>query len=898
MRFTLWTTALDASAHRQLDGLCRRHCGLPSTTDRRVGSTIVRKNPPKEKNQARRVLSIRAGLLIAFALVVFLVSGSLLTASLLGTERLARDVAGSLMFALGKNADIRLHDLFDPIGQKLVEDYAAIRQGRYSTKNAEMRQKLLVPVLFSLPQVDSMMAVDETGGHLLVMRYDKSVRGSLMLAPAGAQLPVPDSGRLQFITRDFRPVERGEKSHFALWDDAGRKLVREWDQILPAYDGRQRPWFKAAMAAFQDQTLPEAQANALSLVGWTEPYTLFITKTPGISAAVAGRDPAGDIQIVTYNLPLNDIARFTMSVQPSPHGMMFVMTDDGRLLGPPRLGRAEDKPTADMPGLQPIAKAGLPSVAQAVATWHADRRGQSDRFRLPLHGEAWWAGFTPFEIGSGRRLWIGILLPEFDLIPAARQYQWLMAGVGLLALLAGALLALLLARWFSKPLTELAGQSRRIAALDLTEAAPVRSHLTEIDLLSITLGRMRDSLQQHISEREHATDRQGALEEQLRAAQKLEAIGRLAGGVAHDFNNLLGVILGETELTLDDMTESDPRRAGLERIKQAAERSAALTRQLLAFARRQPIAPQVLDLNKTVESMLHMLRRLMGEDVALSWQPGRELRQVKIDPSQVDQLLANLCVNARDAIAGVGKVTIETSNASFDNAYCAEHGDCAPGGYVMLAVSDDGCGMTREVQERIFEPFFTTKEVGKGTGLGLSTVYGIVKQNDGFITVRSEPGQGTTFRIYLRQHQGLAAMVESSGVEALPHGHGETVLLVEDDPSVLTVAQTMLERLGFKVLPAATPNRALAIAAVHGGEIHLLVTDVIMPEMNGRDLYQRLAVQRPGLKCLYVSGYTADLIAHHGVLDPGVNFLPKPISLESLSAKLRDVLAENHRPKS
>jgi two-component system, cell cycle sensor histidine kinase and response regulator CckA len=401
-----------------------------------------------------------------------------------------------------------------------------------------------------------------------------------------------------------------------------------------------------------------------------------------------------------------------------------------------------------------------------------------------------------------------------------------------------------------------------------------------------------------ITERKRAEEEQRSLQDQLHQAQKMESIGRLAGGVAHDFNNLLGVILGETELALGELTEGDPRQEALERIKSAAERSAALTRQLLAFARQQPIAPQVLDLNKTVERMLKILRRLVGENIALSWQPGHELEPVKLDPSQIDQLLANLCVNARDAIAGVGKVIIESANASFDDTYCAEHRDCAPGGYVMLAVSDNGCGMTKEVQERIFEPFFTTKEQGKGTGLGLATVFGIVKQNEGFITVHSEPGQGTTFRIYLRQHHGPDAMVESPGATALPHGHGETVLMVEDDPSMLAVARTMLERLGFKVLPAATPNLALAKAAVHSGKIDLLVTDVIMPEMNGRDLYLRLAARRPGLKCLYVSGYTADVIARHGVLNQGVNFLPKPISLQSLSAKLRDVLADVQRPES
>ena len=277
--------------------------------------------------------------------------------------------------------------------------------------------------------------------------------------------------------------------------------MQEWELSLPGYDARQRPWYKVAMAAFRDQTMPEAQAAASSLVAWTDVYPLYTAKGPSISAAVAARDPSGEVLIVTYNLPLDEIAKFTTAAQPSPRGVMFVLTDDGRLLGPPRGSQSGNWADASLPTLQPIAKAGSPKVAEAVARWQADRRGQPDRFRLALDGEPWWAGFTPFEFGSRHRFWIGALLPESDLIPAARHYQGLIAGVGLLALLAAALLALRLARWFSKPLAALVAQSRRIAALDLTETAPARSHLSELDLLSVTLGRMRDALRKHISER-------------------------------------------------------------------------------------------------------------------------------------------------------------------------------------------------------------------------------------------------------------------------------------------------------------------------------------------------------------------------------------------------------------
>ena len=326
------------------------------------------------------------------------------------------------------------------------------------------------------------------------------------------------------------------------------------------------------------------------------------------------------------------------------------------------------------------------------------------------------------------------------------------------------------------------------------------------------------------------------LADQFQQAQKMESVGRLAGGVAHDFNNMLGVILGYAEMALYEAGPGTPLHDNLTEIRKAAQRSADLTRQLLAFARKQTIDPRVLDLNSTVEGMLNMLRRLIGEDIDLAWLPGADLWPVKMDPAQIDQILANLCVNARDAIADVGKVTIETQNVSLDEAYCAAHAGFAPGEFVMLTVSDDGCGMDEETQRRLFEPFFTTKEIGKGTGLGLSTVYGIVKQNDGFINVYSEPGQGTTFRIYIPRH--AAGMVETRATIAaeLPQGHGETVLLVEDEPAMLNMGKGMLEKLGYTVLTAATPGEAMRLAEEHAGEIHLLMTDVVMPEMNGRDL--------------------------------------------------------------
>jgi two-component system cell cycle sensor histidine kinase/response regulator CckA len=380
------------------------------------------------------------------------------------------------------------------------------------------------------------------------------------------------------------------------------------------------------------------------------------------------------------------------------------------------------------------------------------------------------------------------------------------------------------------------------------------------------------------------------LEAQFLQAQKMESVGRLAGGVAHDFNNMLNVIIGYTEMALDKTNPEDDRYLDLQEIHKAARRSADLTRQLLAFARKQIVAPKVLNLNETVEGMLTMLRRLIGEDIDLVWLPCKNLWPVKVDPSQIDQILANLCVNARDAISGTGKVTIETGTTVLDEDYCAHNVGSVAGEYVLLAVSDDGCGMNKETLGKLFEPFFTTKQVGQGTGLGLATVYGIVKQNNGFINVYSEPGQGTTFKIYLPRHAAKTQQMQKEGpAEQVGRGH-ETILLVEDEPAILRMTTTMLERQGYKVLAASTPGEAIRLAEEYPGEIHLLITDVVMPEMNGRDLAKNILSLYPSLKRLFMSGYTANVIAHHGVLDYGVNFIQKPFSVKDLAIKVRDAL--------
>jgi PAS domain S-box-containing protein len=387
-----------------------------------------------------------------------------------------------------------------------------------------------------------------------------------------------------------------------------------------------------------------------------------------------------------------------------------------------------------------------------------------------------------------------------------------------------------------------------------------------------------------------AEEERSRLASQLQQAQKMESVGRLAGGIAHDFNNMLGVILGRAEMALDQIDRTEPVYEDLAEIQKAGKRSADLTRQLLAFARKQTVAPRTLNLNETIAGMLKMIERLIGENIAIDWQPALSLWPVMMDPSQIDQILANLCVNARDAISGAGRIILQTGNCTLDEEYCAVQMNLVPGEYVRLTVNDNGCGMDKEILDHIFEPFFTTKKTGEGTGLGLATIYGIVKQNKGCINVYSRPGQGTTFSIYIPHYHGdtVGAPAESA-ISA--QGDNETILLVEDEPAILSLAMRILERQGYKVLAASTPGEAIQIAGQHADEIQMLITDVVMPEMNGRELVNKLLPLNPQLKRLFMSGYTADLIAQQGVLEPGVNFIQKPFSAKELAAKVKEVLS-------
>ena len=400
-----------------------------------------------------------------------------------------------------------------------------------------------------------------------------------------------------------------------------------------------------------------------------------------------------------------------------------------------------------------------------------------------------------------------------------------------------------------------------------------------------TVGASRD-----ITADKQAEHERQALQAQLGQAQKMESVGRLAGGVAHDFNNMLNVILGWSSLALTDLAPDHPLHDALREIHAAAERSAGLTRQLLAFARRQTVALRVVNLNDMVTRSLTMLGRMIGEDVQLVWNPGHPLWPIRMDPSQIDQILANLAANARDAIAGVGRVTISTRNITVTAADRNDRTWFTPGDYVLLRVSDDGSGMDEDTQSHLFEPFFTTKPAGQGTGLGLATVYGIVRQNEGLIDLTSRLGEGTTVAIYLPRFAGDKAAGDAVPADDPPERGRETVLLVEDEPMMLELSRTMLDKLGYRVLAAATPGAAMALADQYADQIDLLFTDVVMPSMSGDDLAARLVQSYPHIKCLFASGHFTHGLARGGAINDGVHFLQKPFSLADLAAKLRQAL--------
>ncbi len=405
-----------------------------------------------------------------------------------------------------------------------------------------------------------------------------------------------------------------------------------------------------------------------------------------------------------------------------------------------------------------------------------------------------------------------------------------------------------------------------------------------------------DGLELDITARKQAEFEYREMQMQLLQTQKMDSIGQLAGGIAHDFNNMLSVILGHSEIAIGRLEQGGADTANevmsnLHSIRAAAERSAELTRQLLAFARKQSIQPRVIDLNRTVSGMLSMLKRLIGENIELDWAPSAQAGHVLMDPSQVDQILVNLCLNARDAISDAGRIAISTSSRSLDGDFCVHNPGCIPGDWAVITVADDGAGMDQATLDRLFEPFFTTKTAGHGTGLGLATIYGIVRQNDGFILVDSTPGKGSTFTVFLPRNGGMTAHnhLRQESSAGMIGGH-ETIMIVEDEPLIRELMVTMLEPLGYRIIAASGPVEAIGLARDGIGRIDLLVSDMVLPEMNGRELADRILGIKRGVRVLYISGYVDGVFGDKGVLEPGMHFLAKPFTLEELTSKIREVL--------
>ncbi len=526
------------------------------------------------------------------------------------------------------------------------------------------------------------------------------------------------------------------------------------------------------------------------------------------------------------------------------------MIDDSRHLSP------DGPPLTDIPGVfhktEKLLVALLESASQAIIS--TDRLGRIV-LANPRAGEMF--GYTVRELIGAR---IEILLPESKRAVHGRQRD----------------------DYFQRPRARPMGTGLVLAGRRKDGAEfPVEVSLSSVETDEGIFG---------IAFVSDITVRK-ALEEQLMHAQKMEAVGRLAGGVAHDFNNMLTVIAGYNRMILDELSTLDPLRGYAEEILKAADRAAALTNQLLAFSRRQIMQPRVININAVVGHTERMLRRLIGEDIDLAMRLGADTGNIKADPNHIEQAIVNLAVNARDAMPLGGRITIETSNAEIDETYAKTHMGVKPGEFVMIAVSDTGHGMDSATRQNIFEPFFTTKQHGKGTGLGLATVYGTVKQSGGDIWVYSEPGQGTTFKLYFpRVAEPVSAGLMEDSVHN-SHGSSETVMLVEDETQVRDLEVRMLRQLGYTVLAAANGEQALDASRAHPGEISLLVTDVVMPNMSGKQVADALVSSRPGLRVLYLSGYTENTVVNHGVLDSNVDFLSKPFTSEALARKVREILS-------
>ena len=818
----------------------------------RSDSTVTTRDP--------RAVSIKRTLVVSFTSIIVALAAVLLLLAMLDRGQAREDLSRTLLDQAQSRAHSELREVFEPVRRQLAIDWHEVRMGQVPRYDAAAHVRHFLPPMVELPAVGSMMVADTAGHQMLLMHYDSSVvRSPLLEGQTGLPTPAPDGS--QYFTRDFRPAARGDRSLWQLWTPERPRPQASWEVRLPGYEPKRREWYVQAMERFARQPRPVAAADATGAtdatgaIAWSDVYTLFTSRQPGLSASFAAREPSGALVIVAYDILLDEVSRYTRAQRPSPNGRVFVVSDSGWMIGLPRDTRFEDREQRAASTLLPVERLGDPALDAWAAAWRSRGEVVTLTRSLEVGDDAWWIGYRAFDLAPGRRFWVGVVMPESDVRAMLGA-----DGTGILAATAIALLlaffvAARLARRVADPLAALAEQSARIARLDLAEA-PLgrRSRLWEVRRLGDAVEEMRRALQENLAERERASEALAESKSRLLQSQKLDAVGQLAGGVAHDFNNLLTAIRGYTALLRERLAADAEGLDDLNEIDAAAQRASDLTRQLLAFSRRQHVEPRVLDVNAAVASAAKMLGRLMGERIKLDTLLGEELPAVRIDPSQLHQVLVNLAVNARDAMPDGGNLTITTSVGGRIRATegIASASDLPP---VVISVVDTGMGMAPEVRARAFEPFFTTKEKGRGTGLGLATCWGIVRDAGGTIEIESMPGEGTVVRVILPSVAERAQPVPGEDAAEPAGAAGKTVLVVEDEAQLRALAERTLARAGFRVLTAADGVAALEVLARGDAAVDVVLSDVVMPRLGGPELARRIRAERPTARILFMTGY-------------------------------------------
>ncbi|MCC6782768.1 MAG: hypothetical protein IT457_07970, partial [Planctomycetes bacterium] len=596
-----------------------------------------------------REVSIQRELVLSFTLIVVALAAALLLLAMLDRRQAREELSRTLLEQEQARAHSELRELFAPVKRQLAIDWREVRIGQVPRYDAAAHVRHFLPQLVELPNVSSMMVADTAGHQLLLMRYDSLVvRSPLLEGLTALPAPSPDGG--EFFTRDFRPALRGDLSRWQLWDLASLQPRAAWEVRLPGYDPKQRDWYVQAMARNARGPRGSAPSDPQAAITWSDVYTLFTTREPGISASFAAREPAGDLIIVSYDIVLDELSRYTRAERPTPNGRVFVVSDSGRLIGLPGDARFDDRAQRAEFTLLPVERLGLPPMDAWAAAWRA--RGDEVALTQPIAvgDDTWWIGFRAFDLAPGRRFWIGIIAPESDIRARTGLEGTGIVAATVIALLLAFFVASRLARRVADPLAVLADQSARIARLDLAPQPAPASRLWEVRRLGAAIESMRRALQENLAERERASEALAESKARLLQSQKLDAVGQLAGGVAHDFNNLLTAIRGYATLLRERLTADPEGLDDLNEIDAAAQRASDLTRQLLAFSRRQHAEPRVVDVNAAVTSATRMLGRLMGEHIKLETVLGDGLPAVRIDPGQLHQVLVNLAVNARDAM--------------------------------------------------------------------------------------------------------------------------------------------------------------------------------------------------------------------------------------------------------